>query len=119
MLAQKLPKSFISGANVNLKEVLKQVNSREFHHIFPKKFLEGFQTPREKIQQLANFCFLNNQDNQKIKAKDPKIYKDYIQDLENVMAHALCPPNALDLSYDQFIKERVKILKNFADDLIN
>lgn len=119
MLAQKLPKSFISGANVNLKEVLKQVNSREFHHIFPKKFLEGFQIPRERIQQLANFCFLNNQDNQKIKAKDPKIYKDDIQDLENVMAHALCPPNALDLSYDQFIKERVEILKNFADDLIN
>lgn len=42
MLANKRPRSFISGSNVNLEKTLKMSTSREFHHIFPDKNLLNF-----------------------------------------------------------------------------
>ncbi|MBK7633626.1 MAG: hypothetical protein WAT22_08010 [Saprospiraceae bacterium] len=75
MLANSTPRSFISGAHVRLGDVLKTVNRNEFHHIFPKKYLERLGIDKKKINCIANFCFLNNADNQKIKDKDPLVYK--------------------------------------------
>ena len=54
MLAQFLPKSFLSGANVDLEEVLKRVNRNEFHHIFPRKYLEDKGVHINRINCLAN-----------------------------------------------------------------
>lgn len=34
------------------------------------------------------------------------------------MESALAPANSLNLSYEEFIKERTKILVNYANDLI-
>ncbi|ROI12359.1 DUF262 domain-containing protein [Kaistella haifensis] len=120
MLANSAPKSFISGANVRLGEVLKTVNRNEFHHIFPKKFLERLGVDKKKINCLANFCFLNNADNQIIKDKDPKNYKNLLppNDLTRIMESSLCPENSLDLEYDDFIENRLRILVSKAESLI-
>jgi hypothetical protein len=121
MLAQYKPKSFISGANVDLEKVLKQVNRNEFHHIFPKKYLERQGVSNTAVNQFANFCFLNGADNQKIKDKPPQEYKKLIasSELKRVMEHALCPEDALDLSYPEFINKRIQILKKKAEELIS
>lgn len=121
MLASNNPKSFISGANVNLNDVLKNVSRNEFHHIFPKKYLENLDKPYKEINWLANFCFLNNADNQKIKDKAPEIYKYLINadDLQEILKSAICPVNALDLKYDVFVDERVKTLVEYAKKLIS
>lgn len=120
MLANAQPKSFISGANIKLGEVLKLVNRNEFHHIFPKRFLERNNYDRKKINCLSNFCFLNNADNQKIKDQNPKDYKQLIptDSLETILSSALCPNNALDLDYDEFIESRTEILVKKAKELI-
>ena len=120
MLAQSKPKSFISGGNVDLEKVLKQVNRNEFHHIFPKKHLEKQGVPKAEINQFANFCFLSNSDNQKIKDKPPHRYKNFINSdaLKTVMEHALCPEDSLDLDFSDFIKKRVEILREKAEELI-
>lgn len=120
MLANKGPKSFISGANVRLGDVLKTVNRNEFHHIFPKKFLERNGVDKKKINCLANFCFLNNADNQKIKDKDPKIYKALLPStsIKEIMEHSLCVEDSLDLDYVDFINKRVEILIEKANNLI-
>lgn len=120
MLANATPKSFISGANVRLGEVLKTVNRNEFHHIFPKKFLERSSVERKRINCLANFCFLNNADNQAIKDKDPKIYKLLLpqENIQEIMASCLCPDSSLDLEYEEFIEKRVEILIGKAQELI-
>ncbi len=109
MLANNSPRSFISGASVRLGEVLKTVNRNEFHHIFPKKYLERLGVDRKKINCIANFCFLNNADNQKIKDKDPAVYKASLPAASavNILESAICPPNALDLSFDNFINDRI------------
>jgi len=119
MLAQYKPKSFISGANVDLSKVLKRANRNEFHHIFPKKHLESLGRNKKDINQLANCCYLSSADNQKIKHKPPHQYKSLIapSELLTVMAHALCPNNSLDLDYDTFISERVKLLTKKANEL--
>ncbi|QIA30032.1 DUF262 domain-containing protein [Flavonifractor plautii] len=71
MLASNSPRSFISGANVDLTVTLKQSSTKEFHHIFPDKYLQRLGKNRKEIYPLVNFCFLNNADNQKIKDKAP------------------------------------------------
>jgi hypothetical protein len=120
MLANNSPMSFISGANVRLGEVLKTVNRNEFHHIFPKKYLERLGVNRKKINCIANFCFLNNADNQKIKDKDPVVYKTLLptSSAVNILESAICPPNALDLSFDDFINNRIDKLIEKGNKLI-
>lgn len=120
MLASCSPRSFISGANVRLGEVLKTVNRNEFHHIFPKKHLERLGVDKKRINCMANFCFLNNADNQKIKDKDPKVYKSLlpVSSINNILESAICPTNALDKDFDEFINERIKKLIEYASILI-
>lgn len=120
MLASNEPKSFISGANVDLSKAIKGASNREFHHIFPDKFLRRNGKSKKEIYMLSNFCFLNNADNQKIKDKAPSTYKNLINkdSIENIMKSALCPVNALDLNYEDFIKERTKILLKYSNELI-
>ena len=95
--------------------VLKTVNRNEFHHIFPKKYLERLGVDRKKINCIANFCFLNNADNQRIKDKDPAVYKSLLPTASsvNILESAICQANALDLTFDNFISGRIdKLIKN-------
>ncbi len=119
-LAYQNPLSFLSGANVSLNDVLKTVNRNEFHHIFPKKYLQEIRIENKKINCLANFCFLSSGDNQKIKNKDPKTYKDLINPgtLKSIMERALCSEDSLDLSYNDFLNKRVAILSKKAKEII-
>lgn len=120
LLAQSKPKSFISGAHVDLEKVLKKANRNEFHHIFPSKFLERQGVNKTDINQFANLCFLSSSDNQVIKDKAPSDYKKLIASSEykKIMEHALCPEDALDLNFDKFIEKRLEILKAKANELI-
>lgn len=119
MLASKTPRSFISGAKVDLSKTLKISTSREFHHIFPDKYLQRLEYVKKDIYCLANFCFLNNADNQKIKDRAPSAYKtDIVGNINEIMTSAICPPNALDLDYDDFVKQRAQLLVNYANSLV-
>ena len=121
MLANNNPKSFISGGNVRLGEVLKTVNRNEFHHIFPKKYLERLSVDKKRINCIANFCFLNNADNQKIKDKEPSVYKKLLpsSSLNEILQSSICPINSLDLNFEDFLLERIKALVNFGNKLIS
>ena len=120
MLASNAPKSFISGANVDLAQTLKQASAKEFHHIFPDKHLQRLNVDRKVIYQLANFCFLNNADNQRIKDRAPNDYVSFINPnvCETILKSALCPTNTFGMDYDSFIKERNLILLDYANTLI-
>ena len=120
MLANANPRSFISGANVRLGDVLKTVNRNEFHHIFPKKYLERQGVDKKKINCIANFCFLNNADNQKIKDKDPDVYKSLLPtaSIDNILESAICPTNSLELTYENFLTGRITKLIETAKKMI-
>ena len=115
-LTSTSPKSFISGANVNLSEPMKLANSKEFHHIFPAKYLQRLGLARNRIFCLANFCFLNNADNQRIKDKAPAEYCKMMNSdkINDILQSALCPSQTFCLDYDTFLNERSKILVDQA-----
>lgn len=119
MLASASPRSFISGASVNLEEPMKLANSKEFHHIFPAKYLQRQGLIRNRIFCLANFCFLNNADNQKIKDKPPAEYSKLINPdaINDILNSAICPTQAFSLTYERFIEERTKLLVTYAKTL--
>ena len=121
MLASKHPKSFISGASVDLSKTLKKCNSKEFHHIFPICYLKSIGiNERSEVFKLANFCFLNNSDNQKIKDKSPEEYVKLMnkKSLNKILDSSICPRNTFILDYNNFIKERTNLLTNYANELI-
>ncbi|MPN41880.1 hypothetical protein SDC9_189435 [bioreactor metagenome] len=121
MLASCSPISFISGANVDLAVTLKQSSSKEFHHIFPDKYLQQHGKIRKDIYPLANFCFLNNADNQKIKDKSPDDYVNLINatSIPRILDAALCPQDTFRISYEDFIKSRAQILLDYTTRLIS
>lgn len=121
MLASNSPISFISGAEVDLSNTLKQSSSKEFHHIFPDKYLQKCGKNKRAIYQLANFCFLNNADNQKIKDKSPKEYRNFMNKarISDLFRSALCPPNTCEISYEKFIEHRSSLLIEYAEKLVN
>lgn len=57
MLAQRGPKSLVSGAVIDLDKVLKRGSKHEFHHIYPQKFLLDHGYARQDINVLSNICF--------------------------------------------------------------
>ena len=121
MLASKGPRSFISGANVDLSTTLKQASSKEFHHIFPDKYLQRNGKEKKEIYALANFCFLNNADNQKIKDKAPADYVKLMnpEAVAEVLSAAICPPNTFSIEYSDFVAARAELLLEYAASLIN
>ena len=119
MLASKTPRSFISGAKVDLSKTLKMATSKEFHHIFPDKYLQRKNYAKKDIYCLSNFCFLNNADNQIIKDRAPSDYKSKIcGDINEIMTSSLCPSNALDLPYEEFRSKITYLLLEYANSLI-
>ena len=120
MLNQKGPKSFLSGANIDLDKVLKKGSKHEYHHIFPKKHLEKQGKTRKEINCLANICFLTRSDNNTIKDKSPSVYGATMNSSTKTsyLEKALVPSDFDSLSYEDFLAKRNKLLMNFADQLM-
>src|SRR5207247_2055708 len=54
MLAQAAPRSFISGAPVDLADKLRESNRTEFHHLMPRSFLKSSAQADPDDSVLAN-----------------------------------------------------------------
>lgn len=76
ILSQKQPVSLLSGAKIDLSAVLQKANKNEFHHIFPRAHLRRSGFEADKINAIANICFLSKGDNNRIKDKEPAAYVD-------------------------------------------
>lgn len=118
MLINATPRSFISGAAVDVDRVLQKYNRGEFHHLFPKAVLEENGVVEERINSLANFAVISGADNRKISKKRPSEYRKLCaaddHTLRPILESALCPPNLFDDDYDAFIRERSSILYSQA-----
>ena len=89
------------------------------HHIFPKGYLNRIDIKDLISQnQVANFVYLGFKENIDISSKAPKDYfPEYIKEPSNEIHeefknHAI-PPNILDLTYDEFLKERRKLMAKY------
>lgn len=123
LLAQGKPLNFIQGTNISLQEVLSQGNRKEFHHIFPKAYLESFSNKYkdEQISCLANFSVLARTDNNKIKAQPPSKYRAEMptdnQVLDRILIAHFCPDNVFTDDYESFLISRSELLLKKAKKL--
>jgi hypothetical protein len=98
----------------------KKRKSLEKHHIFPKNYLiRKFGLDRRQINQVANFTYLEYEDNVEISDKPPKDYflaiiksqyKDKEAELKKMLSDHCLPDTFYDMNYDQFLKERRKLM---------
>ena len=82
VLAHKEPKSFVDNAIVRLdNSYLKQANSKNYHHFFPKSWLEKQGEEPGRINHVANITLVDDFLNKKvIQAQSPGTYmKEFIK----------------------------------------
>ncbi len=118
------------GANVLFSErkvsdlfdpaLKKKKKDLEKHHIFPRNYLaKKFSLDSRQINQVANFTYLEYEDNIDISDDSPKdyfldiknkYYKTKESELEKVLIDHCLPENFYDMNYDDFLKERRKLM---------
>lgn len=121
LLANKAPKSFISGAPVDLGPVLQAYNREEFHHLMPRSYLKAAGRSTAEINSLANFAIISADDNKQLGGVAPSIYKAKMptSSVDAILEAALCPHSLFDDDYDAFIHARAKALTDYASALMN
>lgn len=118
--AYQQPKSFNDGSIINISNYwLKQANSKNYHHFFPKAYLRKQKIDEFFINHIANITivddFLNKRE---IGSKSPSIYmkkfmrqNEYID--ETVQTHLINDLEkfgVLDNDYDKFFNQRLKAI---------
>nr|WP_234916576.1 DUF262 domain-containing protein [Rhizobium rhizogenes]QCL10294.1 hypothetical protein pC6.5b_400 [Rhizobium rhizogenes] len=120
MMAQRGPRSFISGNKIDLHKVLKEYNRNEFHHIYPRSFIKT--SDQDIIYDescLANICFLSRTDNNAISGAAPSVYRTKMpEDVTEIVTANLLPVNAFSDDFLQFVLERSHLLNLEAAKLL-
>jgi len=113
------PKSFNDNAIVNINNYwLKQANSKNYHHFFPKAHLKKRDYGDFRINHILNITIVDDFLNKRvIGAKAPSMYMTQFQsnpDLTStMMTHLIGNLNTFgiwDDNYDKFFDERAKIV---------
>lgn len=119
ILAQKRPVSLLSGANIDLAAVLQKANKNEFHHIFPRAHLKKSGLENDRINAIANICFLSKSDNNRIKDKDPAVYVSMMtaDKKREILDTNLIPSDFDEISYEEFLSKRSTLIAEFANSM--
>lgn len=122
LLAQNKPRDLVNGSFVDIGEALSAFNKREYHHIFPKKFLEQQGIKEDKINSISNFCMLPSASNKIIKDKAPDDYFNNTvfknNDYKKIFKSNLLPfkKELYDSNdYSNFLAERAALIISFLD----
>ena len=116
------PRSFNDGSLVNISNYwLKQANSKNYHHFFPKAYLAKLNKDIFYVNHIANITivddFLNKRE---IGAKSPADYmKKFIKENEDIdttmkshLINDLQSFGVLDNDYDKFFEKRINAIHN-------
>jgi hypothetical protein len=120
VLAHKEPKSFVDNSIVRLdNSFLKQANSKNYHHFFPKSWLEKQGADWGRINHVANITLVDDFLNKRlIRAQSPKTYmKEFISknpDIEKCLATHLIKLSGsfgvMTEDYEMFFDARCKAI---------
>jgi hypothetical protein len=79
ILAHHEPVDLLTGQKIDPGNALSWTNQREFHHFFPRDYLDNKGVARQRINALANIVMLTSDSNKKISNRAPS---DYLRDIE-------------------------------------
>ena len=98
----------------------KRKKDLEKHHIFPKNYLVNtFKLDRRQINQVANFTYLEFEDNIEISDSSPRDYFAAIKkssytgkesELDAILSDHCLPENFYNMNYDAFLKARRNLM---------
>lgn len=104
-----LSKLFEPGTDGNRK-------SLEKHHLFPKAYLKSLELTDTKINQMANYAFIDWKDNMEILDKNPLIYYPIVckgrsvEQIRKMEEENALPFGWENMQYDEFLIERRKLM---------
>lgn len=130
LLAYQQPKSFKDNSIVVIDNAwLKQANSKNYHHFFPKAYMKKYQPdiPYERVNHIANITIVDGYINkQEIKDKAPSNYIDKYQK-ENLYLSDTLRTHLIELDsfgiknndYNLFFEKRIlKIIEELKKRII-
>ena len=79
ILAHRDPIDLLTGQRIDPGNALAWTNQKEFHHFFPRDYLDNKGVARQRINALANIVMLTSDSNKKISNRAPS---DYLRDVE-------------------------------------
>jgi hypothetical protein len=121
VLAHHHPLDLVTGQAIDISKALAWINSKEFHHFFPRKFLENREERQPRINSLANFVMLTSASNKRISDLAPSEYLSDIvkvagSKLPELLASNLIPQSAFDAAleddFNKFLKLRSTHIHN-------
>ena len=100
-------------------------NNFDFHHIFPKHFLQEQGYTSKDFDKRANFTILDYQKNIEISDKDPQVYM--VEQAQKMQPDAFnaslkqnaIPLNVTELTFEQFIEQRKDMMIQIVRDAYN
>ena len=100
-----------------LDPVVKPAKSIERHHLFPRSFLEGSGiSSRQQINQIANYAYVEWQDDIEIGGQEPAQYTPLMTDgisgnnLKRMYELNAIPDGWERMDYDEFLQERRELM---------
>ena len=114
------PKSFVDNSLVNLSNSwLKQANSKNYHHFFPRAFLKRQNADEKKINHIANITIVDDFLNKRlIKDKAPSEYMKEFEGNNSNLSETMKSHLISDLeefgvfedNYDLFFEKRLALI---------
>ena len=128
MMSNMGPVDLLTGQRLELRKSLSWSNDREFHHFFPRAFLEKQGIKGGAANPVANFVLLSSASNIAISDKAPSQYLNEIieeagrDELLLRLGSVLVDEKALDAAladdFESFLAERAKTLHEKATELV-
>lgn len=124
-LATLNPRNILSGASIDTSVALSDFNKKQFHHVYPKAYLDRVKS-QENPNSLLNICFLSMQENNRISDQDPNVYIPnsivaHGNNAKQIFKSNLLPdPTKVDyskLTYKDFLQERSKLAYELITEL--
>jgi len=121
LLAGQQPTDMVNGSKVDTGEALSSFNRKEYHHVFPRAFLETKSVDPAKISSLCNFCILPSASNKIISDKAPSEYFEKVipqSDFASILKSNLLPVKRRiyqENDYDTFLVKRAEEIINLID----
>jgi len=122
LLAMQEPLNFISGMPVQLQTALRESNRKEFHHLFPRKYLQAAGLSTAEINALVNFAVLGRAENNKLGGVAPSQYREKMppesEITSAILRQSLCPENLFSDDFIRFRGDRAQHLAEAAYELM-
>jgi hypothetical protein len=128
MLAAAGPRDLRTSVRIDAGKALALSNEMQFHHFFPKKWLESQGTSDEEANILANIVMMTAISNQQIADQAPAAYladeaafcedKEFQSRLESLLISPAAHAAALRNDYSAFLNARLDALLAWAEALM-